>query len=41
MNNYLKQIFKHIKYINNTNDVTDQDVVQLHELLDYFYKNCK
>ena len=39
--NHLKQIFKHIKYINNTNDVTDQDIVQLHELLDYFYKNCK
>ena len=34
-------LFKHYKYINNTNEVTNEDLIHLHSLLDRFYKNCK
>lgn len=37
----VKKIFKHYKYINNTNDVTNDDLIELHTLMNYFYKHCK
>jgi len=37
----IRKIFKHYKYIENTNEVTNEDLIELHSLIDYFYKNCK
>ena len=37
----IRKIFKHYKYIENTNEVTNEDLIELHTLIDYFYKNCK
>ena len=37
----IQTIFKHAKYIDNTDDVTNNDLIELHKLLEYFYKNCK
>ncbi len=37
----IKNIFKHAKYIENTDQVTADDLIQLHTQLDNFYKNCK
>ncbi len=37
----IQSILKHAKYIDNTDDVTDNDLIELHKLLEYFYKNCK
>lgn len=37
----IQAIFKHAKYIDNTDDVTSNDLIELHKLLEYFYKNCK
>lgn len=37
----IQAIFKHAKYIDNTDDVTDNDLIELHKLLEHFYKNCK
>ena len=39
--NSIQSIFKHAKYIDNTDDVTDNDLIELHKLLEHFYKNCK
>lgn len=37
----INEIFKHANYINNTTEVTEQDIIQLHQLIDNFHKHCK
>ncbi len=37
----IKSIFTHFRYMENTTDVTPDDLIYFHQLLDSFYKNCK
>lgn len=37
----IKSIFSHFRYLENTTDVTPDDLIYFHQLLDSFYKNCK
>lgn len=37
----IKAIFSHYRYIENTTDVSPDDLIYLHQLLDSFYKTCK
>lgn len=37
----ITEIFKHYTYIQNTHEVTEHDLIQLHQLIETFYKHCK
>lgn len=37
----IQDILKQFKYIENTNEVTANDIINLHQALDYFYSHCK
>lgn len=37
----INEILKHADYIDRTNEVTNQDILLLHQLIDNFYKHCK
>ena len=37
----IKSIFTHYRFMENTLDVTPDDLIYFHQLLDSFYKNCK
>lgn len=37
----INEIIKHSDYIDRTNEVTAEDILLLHQLIDHFYKHCK
>lgn len=39
--NHINSIFDRINSVKKQNHATDHDVVQIHQLIEYFYKNCK